>query len=250
MRGREPGMDANKLTLRSQAALDGARQQALARSRRRSSPSTCSSHFCPIPRGSTVPCSPRHGRGTRAAARPGGGGPRPHPEGLRAGRRGSARSGPGDGPRCRLPRGGGARRRVRLDRAPVARALGGVTEAARILRDAGVERDAVLQALTRRCVGANASPTRTPRTRSRCSNATNLTRSRATRHARPGDRSRRRDPPRDPGALPQDQEQPRRSGNRVWERRRSWRGSRSESSRATCRSPSGTSASSRWIWAR
>ena len=140
-------MDLNKLTIRSQAALEGARQQAVARNHQAIEPEHLLVALLSDPEGIVFPLlhglgvAPRSLRDRAAAALDRI--PKVYAQGARSGR-----PGPRDGPRCGVPRGRGARRRVRLDRAPpFSRCSEGATEAARILREAGVERDGVLQAL-------------------------------------------------------------------------------------------------------
>jgi ATP-dependent Clp protease ATP-binding subunit ClpB len=140
-------MDANKLTLRSQAALDGARQQAVARSHQTIEPEHVLLALLSDPEGIVIPVlhgvgvapAPLRDRVAAALDRI----PKVYAPGA------EVRLGPALG--------------TALDAAfREAEALGdeyvstehlllglsaGVTEAARILRDAGVERDAVLQAL-------------------------------------------------------------------------------------------------------
>ena len=77
-------MDPNKLTMKSQAALEGARQQALARSQQTIEPEHVLFALLSDPEGIVFPVLHGLGRGTRAAARPGRRGPRPPAEGVRA----------------------------------------------------------------------------------------------------------------------------------------------------------------------
>ena len=67
------------------------------------------------------------------------------------------------------------KRRVRLDRAPAARALAAEARAGEALRAAGATHDALLQAARPRCAARTASPTRTPRTSTRRSRSTAAT---------------------------------------------------------------------------
>ena len=156
-----------------------------------------------------------------------------------------------EGARCGPGRSRRHEGRVRLDRAPAARAGRHEVEGAGIC-----------------------SSTRSPRTRcsARCKQSAGGTRDRSiarrqvpgpgkVRHrprragpagqARPGDRPRPGNPPRDPGAVAAHEEQPRahrRAGRRQDGDRR--RASPCASSRATCRRASRTGASSRSTWAR
>src|SRR5215211_2526117 len=147
MRDREGRMDADKLTLRSQAALDGAHQQAVARSHQTIEPEHLLLALLSDPEGIVIPVL--HGVGVA---------PAPLRDRVVAALE-------------RLPKVYAPGAEVRLGPALAsaldaafaeAEALGdeyvstehlllglsaGVTEAARILRDAGVERDALLQAL-------------------------------------------------------------------------------------------------------
>jgi ATP-dependent Clp protease ATP-binding subunit ClpB len=202
-------MDANKLTMKSQQALEAARQQAVARSHQAIEPEHLLFALLSDPEGIVFPVL--HGMGIapkplRDESTPRWTGlPKVYAQGVEA----------------RI----GRRFRWRLDAAfREAEAMGddyvstehlllalleGSTAAARILRDAGIERDALLASLAqvrgRRRVtdpnpedkvpGARAVRARPHRTRAR--------RDRSTR-----DRPRRRDPPRDPGAVPPDEEQP------------------------------------------
>ena len=222
-------MDFEKLTIKSGEAVAAAQELA----RRAGNPELTPDHLTialldqELPRtlvqrsGSSVETL-RAEAESRLAQQPSvSGGERPAP-----GRRCvSAR--PGQGVR----RGVGARRRVRLGRAPAARAR--PRPARRAARRA--------QGGARRAAGDVAGPrgllpgAREVRPRPHGA--------RRVGEARPRDRPRRGDPPHDPGPLPPDEEQPVLIGEPESARRRSRRGSRSGSSPATSRPASRASAS-------
>ena len=103
-------------------------------------------------------------------------------------------------------------------RAPAARARRPAGAAGDALRADGASRDGAAEG---RRGGARAAPRDRPEPRGQVPGAREVRprphRGRARRQARPGDRARRRDPPRDPGALAPHEEQPgpdRRAGRR------------------------------------
>ena len=147
----------------------------------------------------------------------------------------------------------GAAGRVHLDRAPAARA-GGVAgrRPRRSCSAPARRRDAILAALQR---GARPAPRHRPQPRGQVPGARALRprphRARGAGQARPGDRPRRGDPARDPGAVAAHQEQPRADRRPRRRQDRDRRGPRpADRRRATCPSRCATGASSRSTSAR
>ena len=234
---------SNKLTMKSQAALQEAQQQAVARNHQTIEPEHVLFASALRPRGDRLPAA-ASGRGADQAGcdgrwtRRSTGCPKVYAGGAAAEARISPATAPPAGGRG--PRGRRAHRRVHLHRAPPARrcSTAGDSASARILLDAGLTRDGVLAALAevrgrQRVTDQNPEDdvpgAREVRPRPH--------RAGAPRQARPGDRPRRGGTPHDPGPVPSHEEQPgpdRRARRRA--RPRSSRGSRSGSSTVTCRS--------------
>ena len=184
-------MDFNKLTTKSQEAVAAAQERA----RRLGNPELYPEHLLlalldqDLPRALLVGPgrAPRRDRGeARAAAAHRGHGPAARRVGRVL-----------EGARPRLRRGEEARGRVRLDRAPPARARRGPARPAAREDRGGARRPAGdLAGSGGHLPGAGEVRPRPDRAR-------------RERQARPGDRPRRGDPSRDPGALPPHEEQPR-----------------------------------------
>ena len=182
-------------------------------------PSTCCS------RCSTRSCRRRCSASRRPTVRGRGGGRARATARRSRARRSSRGASTAFSPRPRPRRGGDAqaRGRVRLDRAPPARARR--RPARRAARDA----EGRARRPARHVAGSRGHLPGAREVRPRPDRA------RRAGQARPGHRPRRGDPPRDPGAVAPDEEQPGADRRpRASARPRSSRGSRSGSSRATC----------------
>ena len=244
-------MDLNKLTFKSQEALQAAQRLADDRNAcSRSRPSTCSPRCCRragrrgVPDAAEARCVAAHAARSRRRSdrRAAEGVRRPSCRAARSGLR-LARARPPFSTRAQKEA-DALEGRVRLDRAPAPRARAATREqSAALLRDAGRDEGRDPARARRRArrahrdrpgSGVEVPGAREVRPRPH--------RARAARQARPGHRTGRRDPTRDPRPVAPDEEQPRAhrgAGHRA--RPRSPRVSRSASPPATSRSRSRTS---------
>ena len=142
-------MDLNKLTMKSQAALEGAQQQAVARNHQTIEPEHVLFALLSDPEGVVYPLLHQIGVDAEDGARPGRRGARPAPEGVRAGPGGDcgSRRPPG---RC-WTRAGEEAEALTDEYVSTEHLLLALLDvdsgAARILKEAGLTRDGVLAAL-------------------------------------------------------------------------------------------------------
>ena len=203
-------MDLNKLTMKSQAALEAAQQQAAARNHQTIEPEHLLFALLSDPEGVVYPLLHQLGVTPKRCAT-GRRGARPDAQGVRAGQAATC---------------GSRRRPARCWSRPVAEAETLTDEyvstehlllallevdsgASRILTEAGLTRDGVLAALAE-VRGRQRVTDQNPEEKYQALEryGRDLTELAPAGQARPGDRPRRGDPPGDPGALPPHEEQP------------------------------------------